>query len=195
MRKFIRIMFIEASCFAIIFLSNSMSVLADEQSTIQVLEDFAVDTDTVTDLYNVEDELVAYYFEGTDGGYAIIDTENDLVEFSYSSEIDEFGNRTWAYYGGPTEYLLPTDDDGKVYNLNTNNVCDKDEVLLFESVRDDSDIKYQSVTISYPSGVKDSEGNSSYTSTLYKTLTLKKCVNLKYETRYFSYNTYHLLFT
>ena len=71
-----------------------------------VTDQLVVDKNTITPLYNPDDNLIAFYFEGVNNGYAIFSTEGDLIEYSDVTNIEEYTSEedNICYYNGPCEH-------------------------------------------------------------------------------------------
>lgn len=181
---------------------QTSSVYADEQD-IEIVEGFVMDEDTSVPLYNNEEDVAAYYIEGNDGEYMILDSECNVVEFSYQDSIEGFEDSDMdCYYGGPGNYYVEDEsDDDTLINISSDEKLEKDEIEDFEidaetDNNENSDIVNRgsvtakgSATITLPDGIKNSNGSTTYTDKIYNTLTLKSKASLPYHTRYFSYNT------
>lgn len=184
---------------------SKRTVSANENGLLYITENFAVDCNSIEPLYNNFDEIVGFYFDGIFNGYAIISIEGELVEYTDNSEINEFDNDDGlkSYYSGPGEYYLEDTSSNKLVDLESNKKILKKEIQTF-NVKSESNLNAdestqenninvtnnkKSVTISYPDGTKDSNGNTTYTDTFFKTLTLQSKGNLLHDTRFFSYNT------
>lgn len=127
-----------------------------------------------------------------------MDVEGNLIEFCYDDEIEDFQENSECYYGGPGNYYVQGNKENKIVDINTGHCYKKKELDSFEVECDDNENNDNnkivsetktSVTITYPDGMKDSKGKTTYTNTVFNTLTLSSKANLKYATRYFSYNT------
>ncbi|MDE6254477.1 MAG: C39 family peptidase [Lachnospiraceae bacterium] len=178
------------------------SVYADEKG-IEIVDGLVIDEDTAIPLYNNEEDVAAYYIEGNDNGYMILDSECNVVEFSYQNSIDDFEDSdTDCYYGGPGNYYVEDEcDSDMLINISSDEKLEKDEIEDFE-ICEEIDIKENtgivnrgsasakgSATITLPDGIRYSDGRTTYTDKIYNTLTLKSKASLPYHTRYFSYNT------
>ncbi len=172
-----------------------------KETKLYVTESLEVDCDSMEPLYNVDDKVVAYYFDG-DNGYAIIGLDGTLIEFSEESKIDKFDNTDCekSYYAGTGEYYIESKKDNEIENVYTGKEINKETVQNIEidpyqynnsgkkKAELDVSKNKKSVTITYPDGGKDPKGKTTYTDTFFKTLTFKSKANLPYSTRYFSYN-------
>lgn len=175
---------------------------------LQLLDDFAVDTDSITPLFNGEEELIGFYYQGTKGGYAILDVEGNIVEYCYDDEIEDFNDTDVGFYGGPGEYFVEGEDSDELVDVNTGDIIEKEECDLFEVEKEDEELVTQdelmeegeindisvdcrknSVTIKFPDSTKYENGSSTYTASAYQKLSLKERKNLSHDTRFFCYNT------
>ena len=171
------------------------NVYADEKK-IEILDGLVVDEDTAIPLYNYKDDVVAYYIEGNDNGYVILDNAGDVIEFSYHDSIDDIEKSdTDCYYGGPGNYYVEEKVDSNILvNISTDKKMKKDKIEDFEIDEDEKIsentgiVNRGTVTITLPDGINYSNGKSTYTDKIYKTLTLKSKSTLPYHSRYFDYN-------
>lgn len=183
---------------------SSQPVKADENqcnNELQITEQLVVDGDSLEPLYNIEDDIVAYYLEGNNA-YAIIGVDGTLIEYSDNFQINGYDNNDSdkSYYAGFGEYYVESTKIDEIENIFTDEVIKKNnaqdikiEPEKYITSKQDQDViktsdNKKSVTITYPNGGKDPKGNTTYTTTLFSSLSLKKKANLPYNTRYFSYN-------
>lgn len=180
--------------------SSSSTVFAknSKENQIELLQDFYVSTSDVVPMYAPNDELTAFYMNGIDDGYAIIGKDGSIIEFSYDESDKLDSDKKW-YYLGPEELYFENEKNNEyIVNYNDYQILDKEFAeniynefiteLTNNNVINNSKDHKKTATITYPDGIKDSEGNTSY-SCDFSTLTLKEKNNLPYNTRYFSYNT------
>lgn len=165
-------------------------------SLLRVVEGLQVCQDEVCELYNNENEIIALYFAGIEDGYAIMDVEGNLIEFSYEDDIDDFETDERCYYGGPGNYYVRDKKDKKLVNIATKNKFRRNEIEDFAAEKVVTDLNKneksdnkKSTTITYPDGLKDPKGKATYSTINYNAMQLVKKSNLSYATRYFSYNT------
>lgn len=175
------------------------SAYADERA-VEIIEGLTVDEDTAVPLYNSEDDISAYYIEGNDNGYIILDNECNVVEFSYQGDIDDFEDSdTDCYYGGPGNYYVESEnEDNTLINVSSDEKVEKDDIENFETEYDINEENglglarvgeaKKSATITLPDGISYSNGKRTYTSKYYNVLTLKSKKTLPYHSRYFDYN-------
>ena len=185
-----------------VMMSTLKISIADEtKNELYVTDDLVVDCNTTEVLYNTDDDIIAYYMEGK-SGYAIIGINGDLIEYTEDYKIDDFdyNDDEKLYYAGVGAYYKEMDSSDKLKNISTDEVVYKEDVnnveidadVLSKKVNDYKGINIsndkKSVTITYPKGIKDPYGNSTYTDTFYKTLTLQKYGSISHHTRYFDLN-------
>lgn len=192
----------------LLFTSVPIYSVCAKNNRLQLLSDFAVDTNSITPLFNGEEKLIGFYYQGVKNGYAILDIEGNIIEYCYDNEIEEFSDNSAGFYGGFGEYFVEAKESDKLINVNTGEVIDEDECDLFETKNCDKDeltkddlieegeindisvdSRKNSVKIKFPDSTKYENGSSTYTASAYQKLSLKERKNLSYDTRFFSYNT------
>lgn len=183
----------------IIGITSAGALETDTQ--LYVTDELCVDSRSIEPLYNSDDNIIAYYLHGNNN-YAIISTDGALIEYSENSMIREFNKskNSKLYYSGVGNYFVETSTDKYVRDVFENRNISKKEIgdiKNLSQIKSFDNAKIQdvkitnskkSVTITYPDGVKDPNGNNKYTDTTYTTLTLKSKANLPNSSRYFSYN-------
>lgn len=170
-------------------MSRSGNVYADEKE-IEIVDGLVVDEDTAVPLYNYKEDITAYYIKGNDKGYVILDNAGDVIEFSYQDSIDDIeASDTDCYYGGPGNYYVEEKIDSNVLiNISTDEKLEKDKIEDFETDEDTIIVNRGTDAITLPDGIKYSDGKTTYTDKIYKTLTFKSKSTLPYHSRYFDYN-------
>ena len=180
--------------------STKISTATEYKNELYITDSLVVDLNTTEALYNTKDELIGYYMEG-DNGYAIIGVNGELVEFSDNSVIDKFekDDDKKSYYAGTGSYFIETESDDEIEEIYSGEIAEKEEVNTieieteetfkskkeFKSINTDGKM---SATITYPNGIKDEYGRSTYTTTKYDSLILEDYGSISHRTRYFDYN-------
>ena len=191
---------VTAILFSVLTPNIKISSATEHKNELYITDSLVVDLNTTEALYNTEDELIGYYIEG-DNGYAIIGVDGELVEFSDNSVIDKFDkdDDKKSYYAGAGTYFIETDSEDEIEEVYFGEVAEKEEVNTveiepketFKSKKEFKNINTQgkmSATITYPKGIKDGYGRSTYTTTRYNSLTLEDYGSISHRTRCFSYN-------
>ncbi|MCR5629349.1 C39 family peptidase [Eubacterium sp.] len=189
------------SLFIMTLSTSHVSEGLEQKNELYVTDDLLVDCDSTEPLYNNDDNLIAYYVEG-DRGYAIIGVDGTLIEFSEDCKIEDFDStdNEKSYYGGAGSYYVETESEDELKDLYSGEVVEKNDTTNIEIEANETKKEKEnyigrnvsndkkSVTITYPKGIKDSQGKSTYTNTFYKTLTLQKYGSIPNRTRYFCHN-------
>ncbi|SKA59471.1 hypothetical protein SAMN02745111_00001 [Eubacterium uniforme] len=200
MKLFKRKVLVTTLSIAIVFTTH-ISVATEQKNELYITDSLVVDCNTTEPLYNVEDSIVAYYMQG-EKGYAIIGVDGELIEFSENFKIDEFNacDDEKSYYAGVGSYYSETNHDNEIENIATGEKVKKKDVNNIEIETDEVyknidnykginiSNKKKSVTITYPKGIKDPKGKSTYTNTTYNNMTLQKYGSIPHRTRYINYN-------
>ncbi|MCR5629684.1 hypothetical protein [Eubacterium sp.] len=181
--------------------TTQISVASEQKNELYITDDFVVDCNKTEALYNSDDNLIAFYFEG-EKGYAIVGTDGELIEFSEDCKIDGFDayNNEKSYYAGMGAYYVETESPDMIKDVCSGEMVTKDDINTVEvesekvikKVEDykgiNVDTDRKGVSITYPNGIKDPYGNSTYTTAKYKTLYLQKYGSISHRTRYYDYN-------
>lgn len=82
--------------------------------------EISVLTNSVTPLYNNENEIIAFYYELNNGGYIIVNSDGtDFIEYSLEESMLDLGKDEKYYYNEPLS-IYEKIDNSKVENCITN---------------------------------------------------------------------------
>lgn len=187
-------------CSSILILSLSMSFIftlpinAEEHdnNTFNVTEDFAVFYESEEPLFNSNDDIIAYYYEGIENGYAIIGIDGEVIEYALEHRIDIYNNQDEkkSYYGGPLNYYVESSQSSSlVVAYMKENLISKKDIC---SIMIDSNMnKIHDIIKSISEGkalISQSEKHDEQSLSKYATMYSSTESYLPYDTRYFSYN-------
>lgn len=113
--------------------SNTDETIAYENLNYFLQYELNIDCEIISSmfLYNNDDDIIAYAFVLSTGGYAITDLQGTIIEaqFDNSSLTEKFINFFGKiYYGGPTNYYAK--NGNSFVDIVNNNVVSKETVLF-----------------------------------------------------------------
>lgn len=126
----------------IMIMSNKASAMAlagstDYMTSIENAFDVTIDRDTFINLYDGNDNVVAYIYQLIPIGYTVISsTTNSVIELcaERNNNYIDFSNIDRKYYyGGPLNYSYETGNKAEVISCLTEEVLDKESIRFTEA--------------------------------------------------------------